>query len=119
MATRKYLGGLILSAALLLAFALPSLAKNARTVAVPHEAVLNGVTLPAGHYLVEWDTHTPAATVRFTLDKKVVLSAEGTLEDRGTKYGKSMVVYDSTPAGAMSISEIRLAGSSQALVFKQ
>lgn len=114
----KYLGISVLSVALLLASSIPSLAKNSRAIALPHDAVLSGTTLPAGHYVVQWVEHSPDATVQFMRGRKVVLSAEGRFEDRGKKYGSSSVVYRSTPEGPMSISEIRFAGSSQVLVFK-
>jgi hypothetical protein len=119
MDIRKYLGTSILSVALLLASGIPGLAKNSRTVALAHDAVLSGKTLPAGEYVVRWDAHSPQAVVEFTRGKKVVLSTECRIEDRGKKYPSNAVVYDTASDGTMTISEIRFAGSSEVLVFNQ
>ena len=117
MDIRKYLGTSILSAALLLACGIPGLAKNSRTVALPHDAVLSGKTLPAGNYVVQWEAHSPQAVVEFAQRHKVVLSTEGRCEDRGKKYYSNVVVYDTASDGSRTISEIRFAGSSEVLVF--
>jgi hypothetical protein len=119
MDIRKYLGTSILAAALLLASGIPGLAKNSRTVALTHDAVLSGKTLPAGKYVVQWEAHSPQAAVEFAQGHKVVLSTEGRFEDRGKKYNSNMVVYDSASDGTSTISEIRFAGSSEVLVFNQ
>ena len=119
MDIRKYLGTSILSAALLLASGIPGLAKDSRTVALTHDAVLSGKTLPAGKYLVQWEAHSPLATVEFARGHKVVLSTEGRFEDRGKKYHSNMIVYDTASDGTSTISEIRFAGSSEVLVFNQ
>jgi len=117
MDIRKYLGTSILSVALLLASGIPGFAKNSRTVALNRDAVLSGKTLPAGTYVVQWEAHNPQAAVEFAQRHKVVLSTEGRIEDRGTKYDSNTVVYDTAPDGTSSISEIRFAGSSEVLVF--
>ena len=119
MNIRRHLGTLILSVALLQAFAIPSFAKDSRTVALTREAVLSGTTLPAGQYVVSWEAKSPRASVEFAKGHKVVLSTEGRFEDRGTKYYTNMVVYDTASDGTRTISEIRFAGSSQVLVFNQ
>ena len=117
MDIRKYLGTSILTAALLLACGIPGLAKNSRTVALTHDAVLSGKTLPAGKYVVQWEAHNPQAVVEFAQRHKVVLSTEGRCEDRGKKYYSNVVVYDTASDGSRTISEIRFAGSSEVLVF--
>ena len=114
---RKYLATSILSAALLLASGISGFAKDSRTVALPHDAVLGGTTLPAGHYTLRWEARSSEATVQFARDKTVVLSTQGRFEDRGKKYDANMVVYQAASDGSMTISEIRFAGSSQVLVF--
>ena len=119
MNIRKYLGTSVLSAVLLLACGIPALAKNSRTVTVTHATVLNGKTLPAGEYVVQWEAHNPQAAVEFAQGHKVVLSTEGRLEDRGKKYNSTMVFYDTASDGTRTISEIRFAGSSEVLVFNQ
>jgi hypothetical protein len=119
MDIREYLGTSILAVALLLAFGIPGLAKNSRTVALTRDAVLSGKTLPAGDYVVQWVAHSPQATVEFAQHHKVVLSTEGRFEDRGKKYNSNTIVYDTASDGSMTISEIRFAGSSEVLVFNQ
>ena len=119
MDIRRYLGTSILSAVLLLACGIPGMAKTSRTVALNHNAVLSGKTLPAGKYLVQWEAHSPQATVEFERSHKLVLSTQGRLEDRGKKYKFNMVVYDTASDGTNTISEIRFAGSSEVLVFNQ
>jgi hypothetical protein len=119
MDIRKHVGTLILSVALLLACGLPGLAKDSRTVALTHNVVLNGTTLPAGKYVVQWEAQNPQATVEFARGHKVVLSTQGKFEDRGKKYESNTVVYDTASDGTSTISEIRFAGSSEVLVFNQ
>jgi len=119
MDIRKYLGILIVSVALLLAYGIPCFAKNSRAVALTRNVVLNGTTLPAGQYVIRWEAQSPRANVEFAQGKKVVLSTQCTFEDRGKKYDSSMVVYGTAADGSDSISEIRLAGSSGVLVFNQ
>jgi hypothetical protein len=119
MDIRRYLETSVLSAVLLLACGIPGLAKNSRTLALTHDAVLSGKTLPAGKYVVQWDAHSPQATVEFARRHKVVLSTEGRLEDRGKKYHSNTVVYDTASDGSLTIIEIRFARSSEILVFNQ
>jgi hypothetical protein len=119
MDIRKYLGTSILSVALLLASGIPGLAQNSRTVALSHDFVLSGTSLPAGTYVVRWEAHSPQATVEFARGHKVVLSTEGRIENRGKTYHSNAIVYDTASDGARTISEIRFAGSSEVIVFNQ
>ena len=63
MNTRKSLGISMLSVALLLATGIPGLAKNLRSIALSHDAVMGNTTLPAGQYVIEWESHNPDTTV--------------------------------------------------------
>jgi len=119
MDIRKYLGASILSVALLLASGCPGFAKESRSVALAHDVVMSGTSLPAGQYVIHWETRSPRATVEFARAHKTVLSTEGRFEDRGKKYNSTSVVYDVASNGTMTISEIRFAGSSEVLVFSQ
>ncbi|MGO8732604.1 MAG: hypothetical protein ACLQVM_07415 [Terriglobia bacterium] len=116
---RKCFGTLVLSLGVLLAASIPALAKNSRTVTLHHDVVLSGATLSAGQYTIQWETHNPAATVRFVQGHKVVLSTEGKVEQRDKSYDRDAVVINSVPNGSMSVTEIRFAGSKQVLVFNQ
>ena len=108
---------------LLLAAGIPGLAANGRTVTLPHDVVLSGtnlkVVLLAGRYTIQWDTHSPEATVQFEQHHRVVLSTMGKVERRAKKYDHSSAVYNTAPDGSMSLAEIRFGGSSDVLVFNQ
>jgi len=131
----KYIGTAVLSVALVLATGVSCLAKNSESVTFAHNIVVNGTTLPAGHYTVRWDVHNPEATVVFSQHRKVVLSTDGTVLTRKGNY-RSMtlvtpdkaseganvsdplaVVYNTAPDGTISLVEIHLAASNKILVF--
>ena len=133
----KYIGTSVLSVALVLAAGVSCLAKNSESVTFSHNIVVNGTSLPAGHYTVRWDDHNPGATVVFSQHRKVVLSTDGTVLTRRGNY-RSMtlvtpdkaseganvsdpmtVVYNRAQDGTMSLLEIRLAASNKILVFNQ
>jgi hypothetical protein len=115
----KCFGTCVLSLGLLLAASIPALAKNSGTVTLHRNVVLSGTTLSAGQYTIQWETHSPEATVRFVQDHKVVLSTEGKVEQRDKSYDRNAVVFNAVPDGSMSLSEIRFAGSREVLVFNQ
>jgi hypothetical protein len=117
--TRKCFGTSLLSMALLLASGIPALAKNSRTVTFHHGFVLNGTTIQAGNCLVQWEIHSPAATVEFLRQHKIVLSTEGRVEERSKAYDRNAVVYIIASDGTMSLGEIRFADSNKVLVFNQ
>ena len=119
MGIRRYLATLVVSATLLMTAGIPGFAKNSKNIALAHQVVLNGTTLPAGQYAVRWEGKSPQANVEFVQNKKVVVSTQGKFEDRGKKYDSNAVVYATTPDGASTISEIRFGGSSEVLVFNQ
>jgi hypothetical protein len=119
MNIRKCFGTSLLSVALLLAAGIPGFASNSRTVTLQHDAVLSGTSLAAGRYTVQWEAHSPEATVEFVQHHKVVLSTEGRVEQRDKKYDRNAVVYNAASDGTMSLVEIRFAGSSKVLVFNQ
>jgi hypothetical protein len=117
---RKHLGTSALSVALVLAAGIPALAgsSHSRKVTISHQAVLAGTTLAPGKYAVEWQTHSPEATVKFTQHHQVLLSTAGVVQKRDRTYPRDEVLY-STEGGMMSLVEIRFAGTNQALVFNQ
>ena len=119
MNIRKALGTPVLSVALLLAAGIPGLAKNSRTVMLQHDAVLSGTSLAAGRYSIRWETHSPEATVEFVQRHKVVLSTEGSFEERDKSYDRDAVVYNTAADGTMSLVEIRFAHSNKVLTFNQ
>lgn len=114
---RKYLGGTIPTLVFLLAASVPTWAKNSHYLTIDRHAVLNGTSLNAGEYKIQWEAHSPSFTVTFSDKGKVVATTEGKLVDCGVKYGRDAVIYDTHPDGTFAISEIRLAGMSQVIVF--
>jgi len=138
MNIRKCLGTSVLSVALLLASGIPGLAKDSRSITLTHDVIVNGATLPAGHYTVQWVTHSPEATVEFVQHHKVILSTQGkieerfkgydrnavtnpdaTLEARGNANDSDAVVYDTAPDGTMSLIEIHFAYTNKVLLLNQ
>jgi len=115
--TRKWFGTGALSLGLLLATGIPAAAKNSRTINVDHAIVLQGKNLPAGQYKVEWQTHSPEATVNLSRDRKLVVTTEGRIEQRDKTNYCDSVVYDTAPDGSMTLREIRFARSNKVLVF--
>lgn len=116
---RKYVATGVLTLGLLAAASIPALAKNSRTVILEHDAVLNGQTLSAGKYNIQWQTHSPEATVQFIWRHTVIATVEGRVEQRSKSYDRDMVVYNTGPDGSMSLFEIRFADSNKVLVFNQ
>jgi hypothetical protein len=118
-ATRKWFGTGVLSLGLLLAAGISAAAKESRTIKLDHAIVLQGKKVPAGWYKVEWQTHSPEATVNLLQERKLVVSTEGRLELRDRKSSCDSVVYDTAPDGSMTLLEIRFAGSNKVLVFNR
>jgi hypothetical protein len=93
-------------------------AKNSRQLDILYPVVLNGTTLEGGNYQINWVAHSPEATVTFKQGKHVVATVEGKLEDRDRKFERNAVIYNTDSQGKRTISEIRLGGTNQAIVFR-
>ena len=117
MSTRNYLGATILALALILSGSASALAKDAYRLTLRYDMTLKGAQLAPGEYSISWVAHSPEATVTVASKKNVVATVEGRLVDAGKKFSQDAVVYDSNPDGTRTIREIRLAGSTQAIVF--
>jgi len=117
--TRKWFGTGLLSLGLLLAAGIPAAAKNSRTINLNHSIIMQGKNLPAGRYLVEWQTHSPEATVQFSRKHQLIVSAEGRVEQRDKISSSDSIVYDTAPDGTVSLLEIRFAGSNKVLVLNR
>lgn len=118
MRMRKILGVTIFTLAVFAAGA-EAKTRNSRNLLVPYDASLAGSHLASGRYEIQWETHSPKATVTFQQENKVVLTAEGKVVDRGVKYSNNQVIYDEKPGGSRLIQEVRFAGSSQVIVFNE
>ena len=115
--TSKWVGTGILTLGLLLAAGLPAAAKNSRTISINHAIMLHGKNLPAGKYTVEWQTHSPEATVQFLQKRQLVAATEGRVEQRDKTYDANAAVYETLPDGSVSLLELRFAGSNKVLVI--
>ena len=95
-----------------------ALAKGAHRLKLSINASIAGTAIGAGEYKVETTDQNSAVKVTFIQGKNSVATAEGKLVDRGGKFSTSSVVYGEDGKGALRITELRLAGMSQAIVFE-
>ena len=119
MKRAKTLSVTIVAMALFIAAGAAAKSKDFRVMVLRSAAVVAGTHLTSGNYNVQWQTHSPQATVTFLQDGKLVATAEGQVVDHGTKYPANEVMFDETADGARVIREIRFKGSSEVLVFNQ
>ncbi len=119
MSHRKVLRGSMTGLAVLFLVGASAFAKGARTIAITYPATLGGMHIAAGHYELTFEQHSPEATVTLAKGKTVVLTTQGRVEQRDTKYERNMVVFETKSDGTQIISEIRLAGTNQAIVFSE
>ncbi len=118
MRLRKTLSATIVAMAFFVAVSAAAKPKDSKDVLLHYDATVAGSHLASGDYNVTWEAHSPAAMVSFLQKGKVVVTAEGTVVDRGTKYQSNQVVYTADSSGAREIQEIRFRGSSEVIVFK-
>ena len=109
----------LLAMACLMAAGAAGKAKDLRNVVLRSDATVAGTHLASGNYNVQWQVHSPDATVSFRQGSKVVATAEGKLVDRGMKCASDEVVFDETADGARVIRELRFKGSSEVVEFNQ
>jgi hypothetical protein len=117
MFRKNSLGVSVLVLALVLTASVPAFANNTRHVTLHQDMVLLGTPLQAGEYTISWASHSATATVTVSRKKDVLATAEGKLVERGKKYDRNAVLFDTSADGTNAIREIRLGGSSQAIVF--
>lgn len=119
MTLKKILQLTMIALAFTIAVGAQAKAKDSRNVVLRYDATVAGSHLASGSYNVQWQTHSPGATVSFMQGSNVVATAEGKVTDRGRKYSSSEVVYDEAANGARAILEIRFKGSSEVIEFNQ
>ena len=117
MRFRKILSVTIVTMAFLVAVSAAANPKGSKDVTLPYEASISGSHLASGSYSIQWQTHSPEATVTFFQKGKVVATAEGKVVDRGTKYEANQVVYNVAENGSRQVQEIRIKGSSEVIEF--
>jgi hypothetical protein len=118
MKLRRYLGSSVLALAFVLLASASALAKNSKTIKMVYDGNLSGTHLSVGSYKVQWENHSPDATVTFKQGKEVVLTTHAKVEERDREYNNNEVVYDTGADGSRTITEIRFAGSKEVLVFE-
>lgn len=95
----------------------------ASSFSFPYKGNIGQARLDAGHYDVTWEQHSPDVTVTVAQGKGkkrgVIATAQGRVENRDTKYERNMVVYTTQPDGSQTISELRIGGTSTAIVFNK
>ena len=101
-------------------FARDRLASELRTnglrVRLP-DTVLLGTPLQAGEYTISWESHRATATVTVSRKNDVLATVEGKLVERGKRHERNAILLGTSADGKSIIREIRLSGSSQAIVF--
>jgi len=93
--------------------------KNSGNVLLRYDVTVAGAHLAGGKYNIQWQTHSPEATVSFLQGSKVVATAEGKMVERETRYASNEVVYETTANGAKTLQEIRFKGSNRVIVFNE
>jgi hypothetical protein len=119
MKLRKILSVTIVAMAFFVAAGAAAKPKDSRNMLLHYDATVAGSRLGSGTYNVQWQTHSPGATVSFLRGSKVVMTAEGKVVDRGRKYSTTEVVYNESANGAHVIQELRFKGSSEVIVFNE
>ena len=119
MKLRKTLRITIVAMAFFAAVGAATYAKDSRDVVLHSDATLAGSRLASGSYKVQWQTHSPEATVTFFQGSKVVATAGGKVVDNGKRYSSNEVVYDQRADGSRMIRELRFRGSSEVIVFNE
>ncbi len=119
--TRKHLlSSAILTVAVILTAIVPAYAtKKSCRVNMPYAGTLSGAQLEAGRYKIIWQHHSPSLTVTVAQGKNVVASVQARMEERSTKFHTHMVLYTERPDGSRFISEIRVGGTRQVIVFSE
>jgi len=119
MNLRKTLSVMIVAMAVIVAASAAAKAKESAEVILDYNATVAGSQLASGKYNIQWQTHSPEATVSFLRRNKVVATVQGKVVDRGTRYSSNQVVYSETDNGARVIRELRFGGSSEVIVFTE
>jgi len=117
MTHRLLLRALISSLAVLFLVGASALANGSRTLSVPYAGSLGGTSIEPGVYQLNYQQHSPEATVTLTSSKKVIVTTQGKVVERPAKYRVNAVVYQRRDDGSQVITEIRLGGTNQAIVF--
>jgi hypothetical protein len=110
----------VLGTCILLAASVPASAKRypPRPFQLRQDVILNGAEIPAGVYLLLWETNGAKARITLQKDGKFVASAQGAFVKSSVKYSQDTAMLLDNPDGSKSLIEIRIAGSPKAIVLK-
>jgi hypothetical protein len=117
MKLRTRLCATVVAMALIAVIGAAARSKDSKSVLLHYDVTVAGSHLASGSYDVQWQTHSPEATVSFMHGRKIVATVEGKVVDHGATYPSDEVVYGVASNGAREIQEIRFKGSSEVIVF--
>ncbi len=118
---RKGLVNISVVAVVLLATNVYALGKHSSEVTVPHDASINGVSIPAGLYRVSWESHRAQVTITFKTVKesKVVATFPAKILKRNALFLDDAIVYKVSADGSRILAEIQFAGKKEVIVFDE
>ena len=93
-------------------------ASGSATVKLFGAVQVNGKSLAAGDYKVQWDSRSPEAEVTFLQGKKAMATAHAKLVERAQAARENAVVTRANSDGSETIIEIRFEGKKSVLVFE-
>ncbi|HEX3376704.1 MAG TPA: hypothetical protein VHS29_07575 [Candidatus Acidoferrales bacterium] len=110
---------LIIPTLTLFGVSIPALAKKnpPRPFQLREAVILNGAQVPAGLYDLIWETQGAKARVTLQKDGKFIATAEGDFVKSGMKFVQDAAVLRENPDGTEALVEIRIAGSTKAIVL--
>ena len=110
----------VVTLALLVAFAAMPAFSGSREVFVSQDSTLNGVHVPKGSYKLSWKKNGSPDSVTVTLFKgiKVVAEAEGTMIENGNTREGDSLVYKLDDNGKREIVEVRFGGKTKAIAIR-
>lgn len=115
MKSSKMMGSLVVALAVLLSTAAVA-GNKPGSLHLSDAAQLNGKTLPAGDYQLQWEGSGPAVQVQIVKGKKVVATAPAKVEQMQSKSESGAAVIE-TAGGSRQLVEARFAGKNYKLVF--
>jgi len=120
MTRKHFLSIAILAVAVVLTASLPAYSdSNSCWVKIPYGGTLSGTQLAAGQYKITWQQNSPSLTVTVANARNVVATVQARMEERTRKFERNMVVYTERPDGSRIIREIRVGGTSRAILFSE
>ena len=117
MKLRRFVSTLTLGFVIASMTAVPALAENSHYVKLYHMETVGTASLQPGQYKIQWETHSPEATVTFFQGEKVVGTFKGKIVKSDKKHPSDAVVDETRADGTRVLQEIWLGGTKQSIVF--